>query len=378
MDNPGTETGNCPMRLQVRRDWHASLHSWWKTLGGECHLLSVEIFNVETGELVHGPDLPQYHNITAATVNNELLVFTKRLEGDDIGKIHTLEQGQPNSTWETTASTLPADRFVYKPIVIGDCVLLTPTSVYDTKRACLWNLPSIPFSTSRYYGGDWTLVGETDIVVFATEGIYSLKLKLDAQPLTATVLRHTKTMFGSILFSPDFSDVTFVCPDGIEIRAHRVVLASKNPYFQAYFSGPWTEQHPDGRWETEKSSDVIKALLSLIYIGESSSDLSDAHLLELLETVYEFELVDDLLRVCQALCMENITLFNVTDLLLSAKRLEASFLFDACLKFVSDHFLKLVANHSLAMDIINYDGGQLWQEIVESAEKSNRTRPRDA
>ena len=74
------------------------------------------------------------------------------------------------------------------------------------------------------------------------------------------------------------------------------------------------------------------------------------------------------------MCMENITLFNVKDLLLSAKRLEASFLFDACLKFVSHHFLKLVANHTLAMDIINYDGGQLWQEIVESAERSTRKR----
>ena len=224
-------------------------------LGGhsdeEDKLLSVEILNTETGQLMLGRDLPQYRNMTATTVNNKLLVFAKRIEGDrDIGEIHVLETGQPHSTWETTASTLPTVRFVYEPIVIGDCVLLTSTSVHDTKRACCWKLPSSLLHSSFR----WTLVGKNDIVAFKKEGIYSLKMKLDVQPPTATVLRHTKTMWGSMLFSPKYSDVTFVCPGGIEIPAHRNVLGAKSLYFDTYFSGPWTEQHPDGRWETNKSS----------------------------------------------------------------------------------------------------------------------------
>ena len=263
---------------------------------------------------------------------------------------------------------------VNKPIVIGDCVVLImdQRSVYDTKRECWWNLPTTPFSSCK-----WTLVGGSEIVAFTKKRVYSLKMKLDVQPSTATVLRHTKTMWSSILFSPKYSDVTFVCPDGTEIPAHRSALGANSPYFDTYFSGPWTEQHPDGRWETNKSSDVIKALLSLIYTGEVPFDLSDAHLLELLEAVYEFQLDGDLLRVCQAKCMENITLVNVKPLLLSSKLHDASFLFDACFKYVCQHFVQLGSKAQFAMDVINVDGGQLWQEIVESGERPNRKRPRD-
>ena len=56
----------------------------------------------------------------------------------------------------------------------------------------------------------------------------------------------------------------------------------------------------------------MKAVLSLFYTGEVPFDLSDEHLLELLETVHEFELDIDLIRICQAMCTENITLFSCT------------------------------------------------------------------
>ena len=245
--------------------------------------------------------------------------------------------------------------------------------MYDTKRDCWWNLPSTPFNYFK-----WTLVGGTEIIAFTDKSIYSLKLKLSVQPTTDKMLRHAKATLGSMLFSPDFSDVTFVCPDGTEIPAHRNVLASKNPYFQAYFTGPWTEQHPGGRWNTKKSPDVVKALLSLIYIGEAqTTKLSDDNLLELLETVYELQLHHDLLRVCQAMCIENISDVNVKSFLLSAKLHNATFLFDACFNYVCKHFVRLGSNAQFAMDIINVDGGQLWQEIVHSQSSASRKRPRE-
>lgn len=188
-------------------------------------------------------------------------------------------------------------------------------------------------------------------------------------------------MWNSMLFSPDYSDVTFVCPDGIEISAHQMVLVANNPYFQTYFSGPWAELHPDGRWETEKSSNVIKAVLSLIYTGESpfnlSVNLSDAHLLELLETVYEFHLDNDLLRVCQAICMEKISHANVKDLLLSAKRLYAQYLFDACFEYACAHFIDLCLDRSFVTDLLGE--GEIWEEIVQSQQSSGnkKKRPRD-
>jgi len=204
-------------------------------------LASVEILNTVTGQLVAGPDLPQPYTFTAAAVNNKLCVFARSDGGN--GKVHSLQQAHLSSTWFTTSCSLPNEQLVCDPIVIGDCVALTPSSVYDMRRACRWNLPRL-FSTIF----DWKLVDRSKIIALSSSGMYVLKLKMNVEPSTGTMLRHAKAMLGSMLFSPDFSDVLFVCSDGTEIPAHRNVLAANNSYFQTYFSGRWAELHSDGRW----------------------------------------------------------------------------------------------------------------------------------
>jgi hypothetical protein len=344
---------------------------------GDDKLMSVEILNTETGQLVAGPDMPQHITFAAAAVNNELLVFAeqKPVEGDGhVGRIHTLRQKQPNSTWEITSFSLPTEMLASEPIVIGDCVVLSSNYVYHTKRAFWWNLPSTPFT----FYSERTGVNETEIVAFTMKGIYSLKLQWSVHPPEATVLRRTKTLYDSLLFSSEFSDVTFVCPDGIEIPAHRNILATDNEYFRAFFGGKWWEQHPDGRWETKKSSNAIKALLSLIYTGEIKLDVTDAQCLELLETAYEFQLNDDLLQVCQAMCIDIINESNVKGFLLSAQPRNATFLFDACFKYVCKHYFEIIRKDPLfAGDVTKVDSGQLWRDIVEAAQSLSRKRSRE-
>jgi len=344
---------------------------------GDDKLMSVEILNTETGQLVAGPDMPQHITFAAAAVNNELLVFAeqKPVEGDGhVGRIHTLRQKQPNSTWEITSFSLPTEMLASEPIVIGDCVVLSSNYVYHTKRAFWWNLPSTPFT----FYSERTGVNETEIVAFTMKGIYSLKLQWSVHPPEATVLRRTKTLYDSLLFSSEFSDVTFVCPDGIEIPAHRSILAADNEYFRTFFGGKWWEQHPDGRWETKKSSNAIKALLSLIYTGEIKLDVTDAQCLELLETAYEFQLNDDLLKVCQAMCIDIINESNVKGFLLSAQPRNATFLFDACFKYVCEHLFEIIGKDLVfAGDVSKVDNGQLWRDIVEAAQSLSRKRPRE-
>jgi hypothetical protein len=159
-------------------------------------------------------------------------------------------------------------------------------------RGCWWDLPLAPSPQKKVVNG-------TEIVAITEKRIYSLKLKFSVQPPSATVLRHTKTMLSSMLFSPKFSDVTLVCPDGTEIPAHQVILSGNSLYFDTYFSGLWAEQHPDGRLQTEMTQDVIKPLLSLMYTGEILLNMNDSTLVGLLEAAYQLQLNDDLLRVCQ-------------------------------------------------------------------------------
>jgi hypothetical protein len=341
--------------------------------GDAGELASVEILNTQTGQLVPGPDLPQAYgsfDLTAGAVNNKLFVFARSDGGN--GKVHTLQQAHPSSTWFTTSCYLPNEQLVCDPIVIGDCVALTPSSVYDMNRGCWWDLPLAPSPQKNVVNG-------TEIVAITEKRIYSLKLKFSVQPPSATVFRHTKTMLGSMLFSPKFSDVTLVCPDGTEIPAHQVILSGNSLYFDTYFSGLWAERHPDGRLQTEMTQDVIKPLLSLMYTGEILLNMNDSTLVGLLEAAYQLQLNDDLLRVCQKKCIDKINDANVKEfLLLSAKPRNATFLFDACFKYVCEHLFEIIGKDPVfAGDVTKVDDGQLWRDIFESAQRLSRKRPRE-
>jgi hypothetical protein len=87
-----------------------------------------------------------------------------------------------------------------------------------------------------------------------------------------------------------------------------------------------------------------------------------------LEALYKFQLSDDLLRVCQKQCIEIINESNVKNVLLSAKLLVATFLFDACFEYVCQHFFRYYWKKDImfAWDVAMVDG-QLCRDIVEAA-----------
>jgi hypothetical protein len=84
-------------------------------------LVSVEILDAQTNQLVPGPDVPQHEHFAAAVVNNELFAFTKYSGGE----IHTLRLGQSNSMWQTMSST-SLNLSLNAPVVICNSVVFHP------------------------------------------------------------------------------------------------------------------------------------------------------------------------------------------------------------------------------------------------------------
>jgi hypothetical protein len=104
-----------------------------------------------------------------------------------------------------------------------------------------------------------------------------------------------------------------------------------------------------------------------VYIGEIPLDFNHSTLIALLEALYKFQLSDDLLRVCQEQCIEIINESDVKNVLLSAKLLVATFLFDACFEYVCKHFFDIIGKDPMfAWDVAMVDG-QLCRDIVEAA-----------
>jgi hypothetical protein len=62
----------------------------------------------------------------------------------------------------------------------------------------------------------------------------SLDSMHDAVPISLLVVNTYKTL----LLSQDYSDITFICRDGIAFPAHKGILAAASPYFKTAFDGP--------------------------------------------------------------------------------------------------------------------------------------------
>jgi hypothetical protein len=116
-----------------------------------------------------------------------------------------------------------------------------------------------------------------------------------------------------------------------------------------------------------------------MYTGEILLNTNDSTLVGLLEAAYQLQLNDDLLRVCQKKCIDTINDANVKEfLLLSAKPRNATFLFDACFKYVCEHLFEIIGKDPVfAGDVTKVDDGQLWRDIFESAQRLSRKRPRE-
>lgn len=73
-------------------------------------------------------------------------------------------------------------------------------------------------------------------------------------------------VFNHLLQSESFTDVTFVCDGGSQVRCHKVVLAACSPYFQELFT-TLPCKHPVVVLKDVKYAE-IKAILEYMYKGE--------------------------------------------------------------------------------------------------------------
>ena len=76
------------------------------------------------------------------------------------------------------------------------------------------------------------------------------------------------TSFANLREVSDFTDVTLVCQDGRQFEAHRLILSSSSPVFQAMLKG-YRHNHPLVYLRGVRSIDLI-AILDFLYCGETN------------------------------------------------------------------------------------------------------------
>ena len=159
-------------------------------------------------------------------------------------------------------------------------------------------------------------------------------------------------------------------------RAHTCVLASSSDYFRELFTGPWrTQVADDGKLRTQVSADVLRGVLSFVYVGEIDPALVDAKPEEIFSVAQQYFLLE-LAKLAEARLLDRIGVDTLKGLLVLADRHEAATLKQECFAFVRQN--KVSSLTSPDMMKLATEQPALWAEIVEvtSANEPAKKRPR--
>ena len=191
------------------------------------------------------------------------------------------------------------------------------------------------------------------------------------QPHTR-ILKSTADLYEKLLFSESFSDIRFVCNDGVEIPAHRCILVTTSDYFKRSLQGPWSESTVDGKWSTAHSSKIMKAVLAFIYRGRIQNNLDP---LELFSVAAEYD-IPSLKAMAENRCIQSLTCENVKTFLQEAHLHRNKPLKKACFSFIRNKAAQVLTDPDM-MNLATEDA-ELWDQLTKAiAPGSSKKRARE-
>lgn len=219
--------------------------------------------------------------------------------------------------------------------------------------------PSTPFETAMYV---------KDMAQAPETFKHITDLLMSSYPDTLRPLVVPKMVMSTVVYKRwramltecTFGDVTFVCADG-EVVAHTSVLVHASEYFRRLFEGPWNDSNGNSL-HLNVMAEVIRGILSHVYIGEIDMDVVARHAADFLRLSQEYFL-SDLEALTDAHLAGIVTLENLETFLTLADLHDATKLKKSCFDFVCSNKATAL---SRMMHLANTHP-DLWTQMVEIA-----------
>jgi BTB/POZ domain len=174
--------------------------------------------------------------------------------------------------------------------------------------------------------------------------------------------------YRDMYLSLQYCDVILVCLDGVELPAHRNILAASSPVFQKAFLPDVDNVNNNNtsssssRMMINRNANVVKAVLYFLYTGEIDESVLESETASLLSVASEYQL-EALEQLCAGKCGERLTIQNVRIMLDIGERHQARWVKKECLDFLQRQPLQVVLAHPKIL-ILAKENPKLWQEIL--------------
>ncbi len=148
---------------------------------------------------------------------------------------------------------------------------------------------------------------------------------------------------------PELQDVIIRSSDGVDLPAHKPILAARLDYFRSMFSFGWAENDRECL-SLPMASDVISAVLDYIY-REEASTVANSEDIEFVSTVLATAdqlLAPRLVHLCERQLVQMLTLRNVAELLQFAYDFHAAQLKASAMQFVCQNAAALLEAQALS------------------------------
>lgn len=168
------------------------------------------------------------------------------------------------------------------------------------------------------------------------------KAQAENKQSTKVCLEKLSTDLSKLLEDGQFSDISIVCTnDGqnVTIPAHKSILGSRSPVFNAMFNHNMTEAQTKEVTIVDLSIDTVKDMLRYMYTGKIQDlNTRSPHLLEAAD---KYQL-SELKEMCEETLSANLSVENSLEYLVLADLHSAKELKEAAVAFVVEHSLEFV------------------------------------
>jgi BTB/POZ domain len=182
----------------------------------------------------------------------------------------------------------------------------------------------------------------------------------ERQPGSVTIPLSVYQSLVNLHASKDIDCLTFCCSDGKEVTAHPCFLSASSPYFKGFFSGPWATLHPDRKWETQYTSELMTVMLSFVYTGSVSNSQFTKNCQALYLAAAEFDF-KGLREIAGDYLVAGLALTNIKDRISIAHLHNDKVVLPACYTFVKANLVKVLMDPSFAA--LSVENPSLWKDL---------------